>query len=329
MSDMGYRSRSRWNGVQDVFAPGGGRKKLRMVRGGKALLSKDIGFLAEQLAKSQAENDEFKDRVSSLLNQFEELHHCLTKDIVKMDQALAEKNAEIERLKKLATHDGLTDLLNPRGIQEALDKLFAETNRGIEQSHKDGRLLVPQALVFIMIDLDHFKGANDTYGHATGDAVLKAVADQMRDVFKRPADIRGRKGGDEFIVAFPCDMVNLPKTAQDLSEKLRVGLESHCHVLADGSVGTPSAANPSLHSITGSIGVAFVPFEKATQDQLNLLIARADAASYESKADGRNTVFFALGGNDGVTRFIKIQPSNGPKDPGLGQSATQRTDYTP
>jgi two-component system, cell cycle response regulator len=119
-----------------------------------------------------------------------------------------------------------------------------------------------------MIDIDHFKSVNDTYGHETGDEVLKAVVREIRKVL-RPYDSLGRYGGEEFLVMAP----NADREcATVIAERIR-------KQVAD----MPMAAGRHLVRVTLSIGVASgIGFDLVT------LIRAADEALYKSKDSGRN-----------------------------------------
>lgn len=124
-------------------------------------------------------------------------------------------------------------------------------------------------LSMIMVDLDHFKVVNDTFGHGVGDKVLKGFADLLREVI-RVEDVAARWGGEEFIVI-------LPHTARDaaaaLAERIRVAFEKHS-----------GCVTPIL--LSASFGVV----ERHEGDNSDTLIRRADDALYRAKHEGRNRV---------------------------------------
>ena len=126
-----------------------------------------------------------------------------------------------------------------------------------------------------MIDLDHFKRVNDTYGHLVGDDVLRDVAQLLSDTI-RGSDIVARYGGEEFLVL-------LPETdddgAESFAERIRAAVEAH--------VVQQDAGGAALR-LTASVGVAVFP--AARIESVEDLFARADAALYRAKADGRNRV---------------------------------------
>lgn len=120
------------------------------------------------------------------------VHHILKE----AQRVIAEQQVRINELNRLATTDELTGILNRRGFMQTfereLDRIAREKNNGLHRL--TGGLL-------IMIDLDNFKGTNDTYGHAAGDAALKLVAKTLQMDIRR-MDAAGRLGGDEFVVLF-------------------------------------------------------------------------------------------------------------------------------
>ena len=164
------------------------------------------------------------------------------------------------QLHDLASHDPLTRVLNAGAYYRACD----------QQIHVSQRVHQPFAVLFI--DLDHFKSINDTYGHAVGDDVLRAVAQTLQASVRR-SDVMGRIGGEEFSVFLPNTQV---KGAELLAENLRVAIES-IHIKVDGV----------RLKITASIGVAAKRFNEETMQTIQ---QHADQAMYEAKRGGRNRV---------------------------------------
>lgn len=169
------------------------------------------------------------------------------------------KERELE-LRRLATTDILTGLPNRRHFLERLEQELA-------RFHRFGK---PTAL--LMIDIDHFKQVNDNYGHAMGDAVLRHFADLTLGSLRK-LDLAGRLGGEEFAVLLPgadADGAHL------FAERLRQKMESHPCLSATHDV-----------AITVSIGLTlFID----TDVGADLPLARADAALYRAKQNGRNRV---------------------------------------
>ncbi|KHK04043.1 GGDEF domain-containing protein [Desulfovibrio sp. TomC] len=182
--------------------------------------------------------------------------------------ALALKNAALfSQVKIRADHDGLTRIHNRRAFDERL----------IDELRRHQRYHHPMSL--LMIDIDHFKGINDRYGHLVGDHVLREVGRILSDTL-RSTDFTARYGGEEFVVI-------LPQTVEEhsrlLAERLR-GLIAEAQFVHDGE---PFA-------ITVSIGVATILPGALTKRKE--LLEKADKALYQAKHLGRNQVCTALGG---------------------------------
>ena len=184
-------------------------------------------------------------------------YHAYDKRLISYFNRMRESN---ERLREMATRDMLTNALNARTYYEICDS----------QIHVARRQQTPFAVLFV--DLDHFKLVNDTYGHAAGDIVLKAVADCLsRSV--RASDTFGRVGGEEFSIFLP----NTDATgAVALAESIRCNIETLM----------PSTGEQTL-KITASIGVA-----RNSEDEQTMLDIqkKADQAMYRAKEAGRNRV---------------------------------------
>jgi diguanylate cyclase (GGDEF)-like protein len=168
-----------------------------------------------------------------------------------------------------AEYDGLTGLMTPRAFRVAL----AAT---IERARHDplGRV----ALVFV--DTDRFKQWNDTYGHASGDALLRELAHLLRAAATDPRDIVARNGGDEFCVVFTATEKS---RAIERAERLRASI-----VEADFR-GLHGPTSGDEVRISASIGVACFPVDVGSPEAL---LEKADEAMYHSKKTGRNGVSF-------------------------------------
>jgi two-component system, cell cycle response regulator len=164
-----------------------------------------------------------------------------------------------DELRFRATHDALTGLANRATV---MDALRAELFRQTRESGSFG---------IVMVDIDHFKKVNDTYGHLCGDEVLRAVAGRMKDCV-RPYDTVGRYGGEEFlIVVSGSDAMGVMATA----ERLRGKIESQ-----------PVSTQVGEIPLTVSLGVAVSPGPSSLDPQV--LLRLADDALYRAKANGRN-----------------------------------------
>lgn len=174
---------------------------------------------------------------------------------------VAYENARLfSRVEELATTDGLTGLATRSYFWRLAEQQLAAAER-------HGR-----PLAAIMLDIDHFKIVNDTHGHATGDAVLREVAQRLR-AMTRESDVIGRYGGEEFVVVVP-EIADAPGFAERL-----------CAIVS----GSPIAADSATVPVTISVGVSHC----RPGDDLDALFGRADKALYQSKADGRNRVTLA------------------------------------
>lgn len=160
----------------------------------------------------------------------------------------------------LASTDGLTGLANRRSFDKALKRELARCAR-------DG---LPLALV--LVDVDHFKRYNDTYGHQEGDECLKRLSHLLRSMARRPGDVAARYGGEEFAVI-------LPNTSADGALHFAEGLRT-----AVQQLNLPHCRS-SYGIVTVSIGVAC---EAPASGPDSTVLQNADAALYSAKAGGRN-----------------------------------------
>jgi diguanylate cyclase (GGDEF)-like protein/PAS domain S-box-containing protein len=185
--------------------------------------------------------------------------------VITQVQDISERKELAGRLEYLVDHDMLTGLFNRRRFEQ---ELALETERARRYGHPGAVLL---------IDVDHFKDVNDTFGHAAGDELLKAVAGALKQRL-RQTDVLGRVGGDEFAVLLPGAGADRAKIVAD---EIIKGLNRSMAVLADRSV-----------HLTASVGVSL--FDHLTDTEV---LGYADLAMYEAKEAGRN-------------RFALYQPSN-------------------
>ena len=196
------------------------------------------------------------DDVTELERKKQELEDAVTELRRSRDQVRRQN----EKLEVMATRDSLTNCLNRRAFIEVLE-------REVSRARRDG---IP--LACIMLDIDHFKSVNDTFGHVAGDAAIRFVAGIASEV-ARGFDIVCRYGGEEFCVLLPtADM----DTAWQISERIREDV-------ATGS--TTQLSELDFRPLTVSLGVAvlddtvMVPMD---------LVDHADGALYVSKSSGRN-----------------------------------------
>lgn len=168
------------------------------------------------------------------------------------------ENARIQ-LHQLAIRDGLTRAHNRI-------HLFDQLPREVQRSQRSA-----QALSLLMLDADHFKQINDEHGHATGDAVLRAISDLCRSML-RPYDLLVRYGGEEFVMLLIGTNIDQASTT---AERLRAAI-------ADTAMRSGSGA---VMHVTVSIGIAELHPEDIDGSEL---VARADSALYLAKRAGRN-----------------------------------------
>lgn len=165
-----------------------------------------------------------------------------------------------DSLRNMAARDPMTDLLNRRGLQEALTRSFNSRNAG--------------AARLLLLDVDHFKLINDTYGHQAGDEVICQIADILRSTV-RSGDLTGRIGGEEFVAVF---LEADGDRVIHFAERLRASVENRA-IKVTGS--------DDVLRCTVTIGVS-PPFHGV--DELEDALREADAALYRGKAAGRNRI---------------------------------------
>ncbi|MCU7813414.1 MAG: GGDEF domain-containing protein [Candidatus Thiodiazotropha sp. (ex Notomyrtea botanica)] len=195
-------------------------------------------------------------------------HEDLVKELLNTNETLKSTNDELERtkedLKKLSLSDELTRAPNRRHLMQVLEQEIQRARR--EQT----------PLSAIMIDVDHFKLYNDTYGHAKGDQCLRIIAEHLQNALQRSSDFLARYGGEEFVALLPN---TTPEQAQTVAERMRMsiffaGLEHSGY---------------SVGKVTVSAGIACCTPNK-DRENCSSLIESADRSLYKAKQDGRNRV---------------------------------------
>lgn len=186
------------------------------------------------------------------------------RELVDVTRQLALAN---RRLEQLSLTDGLTGLANRRHFDQALRAEWSRAARDRE------------ALALLLIDIDHFKRYNDTYGHQDGDRCLQQIAATLAQRATRPGDLVARYGGEEFAVI-------LANTGLDGARTVAERLRAEVAALA-----IPHSASLVAATVTLSVGVAATIPAPATDPAA--LIAASDQALYRAKEQGRNQVLAA------------------------------------
>lgn len=206
----------------------------------------------------------------------------------------------VEATRKLLEHamhleastglDGLTGLPNRARFDQALSGVAM---RGARSS--DNPELQPRPRSLITLDIDHFKGVNDTYGHRAGDMVLQELAKRL-SLTIRPDDFVARVGGEEFSILVQGDET----AACGLAERLRRTIKLMRFAIIDNDGVSHTLA------ITISIGVAACDFN--LPDPAETVKVDADRALYAAKKYGRDVVFKF--GENGVEKFVRVEKAN-------------------
>ncbi len=200
----------------------------------------------------------------SIINlDYDQMNKQLIQAKIELEKITSELEEKNRKLDNLANIDGLTEVFNHRYFQNSLDQ---EINRSVRRT---------SSLSLILIDIDHFKKFNDSYGHQVGDFVLKEFAQCLMGNI-REYDILARYGGEEFVIILP---ETTPEGAQIVAEKLRIVIDSE----------TFQDKNDKYH-ITASFGVSTSLPATDEGFSKDAFIKQADQALYEAKEKGRNMV---------------------------------------
>ncbi len=201
-----------------------------------------------------------------------ELVHRIARAIKvrRLSQIYSSLRRENNQLRQLSQTDGLTQLANRRFFNEALINEFIRTKR------------YGGSLGCLMIDIDHFKRINDTYGHMTGDMVLKNLAKIITRRL-RSIDVVARWGGEEFVVLLPETSL---ESIEIVAEKLRIAVESHNF----NELTSQKESGPK--KVTISIGCISYPHDGIVEAED--VVELADKGLYQAKRTGRNKVVYYL-----------------------------------
>lgn len=213
--------------------------------------------------KNEQEAIEAKDELISLQERNRsDLEYSIEERTLELEIALRELSEKNRELEKLSAIDPLTGLMNRRYFDE---RIIAECRRSKREISKLG---------IAMLDIDHFKKINDTYGHLCGDHCLKTFALTLKETIKRPSDIICRYGGEEFVLI-------LPNTDQDglnkLLERVRINVENK-KIIFEG------------HELQMTVSIGGCSQVVVSDDEKSTLVASADKQLYKAKESGRNCV---------------------------------------
>jgi diguanylate cyclase (GGDEF)-like protein len=200
--------------------------------------------------------------------------HRGVRDLARMKKELESANRDLERLTLI---DPLTELLNRRGLQQALSREVQHLERGVTAS------------AVLVIDLDDFKQINDRLGHAAGDVVLKEVGRRLR-ASVRAVDYVGRIGGDEFMLLLP---ESDPPEVMRVAERIRLAIATAMIQHSSGTV-----------TLTASIATLLLTRDTPAVDQL---LARAHLLLPRAKSDGKNRVVFQSSDFDDTGQRLRAQ----------------------
>ncbi|MEM7017373.1 MAG: diguanylate cyclase [Pseudomonadota bacterium] len=254
-----------------IFCFGTAYFQYVLIRDGAADESMVLMFLACNVTEVLLLSFALADRINLLQRQKDEVEQrhrlFLSRAKDELEYQVELRTQELRQAKEfaeaLASTDVLTQLNNRRAFFERSEPALKLADR------------YKQPLSLLFLDIDHFKKVNDTYGHAIGDEILKAVANTIR-VTVRETDIAGRLGGEEFAVLLPN---TLPTDAINLAERIRQAI-----------AGLRISDQSQQLSVTTSFGVA----DHHTGGSLEKLLSYADVALYQAKSGGRNQVVRAL-----------------------------------
>ncbi|WP_232496449.1 GGDEF domain-containing protein [Methylotenera versatilis] len=185
-----------------------------------------------------------------------------------------------QNLESIATIDGLTGILNRRGLEDSALKMQGICKR------------INLSMGVLLIDMDHFKKVNDKHGHLFGDDVLRQLTKIIAGIL-RSGDVLGRYGGEEFCVFLPN---TTEKDAAGLAERIRIGVEKSLHTIHH-------------KNIKGTVSIGVADSVRAGYD-FKGLVAAADSALYTAKNSGRNRVVsFTSITRDSVSRESHVKES--------------------
>ncbi|NOX33118.1 MAG: GGDEF domain-containing protein [Deltaproteobacteria bacterium] len=225
---------------------------------------KNLGDLAVQISEVHDYN-EIKVIVDRMIIETKELVHSGKRLQTRMkisSEDLKQLQKELEKSQQEAQTDSLTSLINRRGLEKKL-----ELER-IRAKQNDSPFSI------IMVDIDHFKRVNDTFGHLVGDSLLRSIAQMLKDHLRRN-DIAARYGGEEFLILLPETGI---EGAKAVGQKIKNALSTKEWKLKE--------TGETMGKVTVSMGIALYKLNEPEQS----LIKRSDDALYMAKNNGRNLI---------------------------------------
>ena len=235
--------------------------------------TRELELELEHRHRAEAELQGIRGDLESRVRERTQALEVRNEELSRLRLALETAN---QRLKRLVAIDGLTGIANRRHFDRVLD-------RELRRARRDR-----QPLSLIFLDLDGFKGFNDSYGHAQGDEVLRRVAVTLDETFRRGGDLVARYGGEEFAVVLPG------------IDARRAGLYAERLRRRIWRLAIPNLASQAADRVTISAGVATLApdspnFAATTADTL---LRAADQALYRAKCLGRNRISIAANAPD-------------------------------
>lgn len=220
----------------------------------------DMGARQLEEAKDRKEWQLITQRLIEETRQMQNNSKRLTQELSNVYSELDELRQECHQVRQESMSDPLTGLKNRRAFDTEIEKYCARVRKD------------KSPLSLLMVDIDHFKQINDTYGHVTGDRVLRWVATMIKETV-RDADVVARYGGEEFAILLPDTMLD---GAEHIGENICRRVNSQTLKNSD--------QGQKIGKITVSLGLA----RYRTSESVEQFICRADEALYLAKSNGRN-----------------------------------------
>jgi|GEM_PF-677551 len=282
-----------------------------------AVLGETLDHLVENLLQREQQlldlNATLENRIGERTALLAASNRSLEEEMAQRQAVETEREALIRQLRDQAEHDSLTGALNRRAFL-----VMAERDRR-RQRRTGGRLAL------IMFDIDHFKRVNDTYGHGTGDEVIRQVVAVAAKIV-RESDLLCRYGGEEFalLIADPG-----AERAMLVAERLRKQVaalqfsalgqanedetaQKRPEQSPPGQAGSGAAtAKPETFQITISLGVTLELAAALPENGISLMLEHADQALYEAKRGGRNRTVLDRRAEDSLAAHSRVAPGSG------------------